>query len=86
MSILTPEETHPDLKVLASLAETLPGEIQTTLKGAICQLNSLLNRRTRILKLVQDALGQIRLDMKYLMFDLESTRQERDELKGRLGE
>ena len=35
-------------------------------------------RRRRILGLVQDALGQLRLDMKYLMFDLEATRRERD--------
>jgi hypothetical protein len=27
---------------------------------------------------VQDALGQLRLDMKYLLFDLEATRRERD--------
>jgi len=38
-------------------------------------------RRKRILVLVQDALGQLRLDMKYLMFDLEATRRERDDLK-----
>ena len=34
----------------------------------------------------QEALAQLRLDVKYLMFDLEVTRQERDELKTRLGE
>jgi hypothetical protein len=38
-------------------------------------------RRRRILGLVQDALSQLRLDMKYLMFDLEATRRERDELR-----
>jgi hypothetical protein len=38
-------------------------------------------RRRRILSLVQDALGQLRLDMKYLAFDLEATRRERDELR-----
>ena len=38
-------------------------------------------RRRRILTLVQDALGQLRLDMKYLMFDLEATRRERDEYR-----
>ncbi|MHC4371274.1 MAG: transcriptional regulator [Planctomycetota bacterium] len=42
-------------------------------------------RRKRILALVQDALSQLRLDMKYIMFDLEATRRERDELKGQLG-
>ncbi len=43
-------------------------------------------RRRRILTLVQDALAQLRLDMKYLMFDLEATRRERDELQAKLEE
>ena len=33
------------------------------------------------LALVQEALSQLRLDMKYPMFDLEATRRERDALK-----
>jgi hypothetical protein len=43
-------------------------------------------RRRRILSLVQDALSQLRLDMKYLMFDLEATRRERDEYHAKLQE
>ncbi|MDA0659044.1 MAG: transcriptional regulator [Planctomycetota bacterium] len=39
------------------------------------------HRRQRILGLVQEALGQLRLDMKYLLFDLEATRRERDDLR-----
>jgi len=39
-------------------------------------------KRSKILKLVQEALSQLRVDMKYLIFDLECTRKERDELKG----
>jgi len=38
-------------------------------------------RRRRILNLVQEALSQLRLDMKYLVFDLEATRRERDSLR-----
>jgi hypothetical protein len=41
-------------------------------------------RRRRIMNLVQDALSQLRLDMKYLLFDLEATRRERDEYKAQL--
>ena len=36
--------------------------------------------------MVQDALSQLRLDMKYLMFDVEATRRERDEYQARLQE
>ena len=43
-------------------------------------------RRRRILALVQEALAQLRLDIKYLMFDLEVTRRERDELRQELEE
>jgi hypothetical protein len=32
--------------------------------------------------MLQDALGQLRLDMKYIMFDLEATRRERDSAMG----
>ncbi len=41
-------------------------------------------RRRRILNLVQEALSQLRLDMKYLIFDLEATRRERDQYKAQL--
>lgn len=40
-----------------------------------------IRRRRRILNLVQEALSQLRLDIKYLMFDLEATRSERDALR-----
>ena len=40
-----------------------------------------IRRRRRILSLVQEALSQLRLDIKYLMFDLEATRAERDALR-----
>jgi hypothetical protein len=84
MKKLQPEQTHADIQILAGLIETLPGNVQTTLQGAMVQLNNTLNRKKRILKLVQDALSQLRLDMKYLMFDLEATRRERDELRQEL--
>ncbi|HOM18906.1 MAG TPA: hypothetical protein PLQ00_16360, partial [Thermoguttaceae bacterium] len=41
-------------------------------------------RRRRILNMVQEALAQLRLDMKYLIFDLEATRRERDSYRQQL--
>lgn len=38
------------------------------------------SRRRKILDIVQEAISQLRVDMKYLVFDLECTRKERDEL------
>ena len=48
------------------------------------QVVDCFKRRKRILMLVQDALSQLRLDIKYLMFDLDVTRKERDEFKSQL--
>ena len=39
------------------------------------------DRRTRIINIVQEAVQQLQLDVKYLVFDLEATRRERDELR-----
>jgi hypothetical protein len=56
-------------------------------KGAILdlvgQIRDADNRRTRVLGLVQEAISQLRLDFKYLTFDLEATRRERDEALGK---
>jgi len=45
-------------------------------------LNASNKRRKITLDLIREALGQLRLDLKYLAFDLEATRRERDELRG----
>ena len=45
-----------------------------------------IQRRRRILNLVQEDLSQLRLDVKYMMFDLEITRTERDELQTKMEE
>jgi len=42
--------------------------------------------RKIILERIRDALQQLRVDVKYLAFDVEATRRERDELRARLGE
>lgn len=41
-------------------------------------------RRNRVVEAVAEKIQQLRLDVKYLVFDLEATRRERDELKQRL--
>ncbi len=81
MSVIPPKETHTDLKILAQVIDTLPSELRSGLQGPLIQLNNLLNRKVKLLKLVQDALNQLRLDMKYIVFDLEATRRERNEYK-----
>ncbi len=73
-----------DLSELLLKVERLPGEYQTQLKPSLDRVIEYTRRRRRILNLIQEALSQLRLDMKYLMFDLESTRRERDQYKDAL--
>lgn len=79
-------ELPQDLQQLASAIESLPPPRATELAPLLERVTESTRRRRRILGLVQDALSQLRLDMKYLMFDLEATRRERDEYRAKLNE
>jgi len=70
---------------LAKTIASLPPNYQVELENAYYRVVDAVHRRRRILALVQEALAQLRLDIKYLMFDLEMTRKERDELRQQLG-
>lgn len=84
-----PAESHDELpRELIDLARSiaaLPAHHQPELETAYVRVVDAVRRRRRILALVQEALSQLRLDIKYLMFDLDMTRKERDELRERLG-
>jgi hypothetical protein len=80
------EELPADLLRLADVIRALPVDQSRELIPALERVVESTKRRRRILALVQDALSQLRLDMKYLMFDLEATRRERDEYQARLQE
>ena len=74
---------------LAKLTEEvarLPDAERSQIQPWLEQVQQSADRRSRVLTLVQEALGQLRLDIKYLMFDLEVTRNERDELQRQLDE
>jgi len=74
--------TVTELAELFSLIETLPVESREPFEQAITKAAEHLDRRQRIQHYIQEALVQLRLDMKYIMFDLEATKRERDELLG----
>ena len=78
------EELPADLMQLADVVAQLPSEYRRNLEPLLDRVVDSTRRRRRILTLVQDALSQLRLDMKYLMFDLEATRRERDEYRAQL--
>ena len=80
--IATPTEELPkDVADLAAAVGSLPGEYRSRLETLMYRVVDSTKRRRRILNLVQEALSQLRLDMKYLVFDLEATRRERDALQ-----
>ncbi len=80
----TADELPADLVELIRAVEQLPGESRDRLNPVLHRVVESTRRRRRIMNLVQDALSQLRLDMKYLLFDLEATRRERDDYKRRL--
>ena len=78
------EELPRELLELGQRIAELPPQHRRELELVYAQVVDSVRRRRRILALVQEALSQLRLDIKYLMFDLEVTRKERDELRERL--
>ncbi|MEZ6126085.1 MAG: transcriptional regulator [Planctomycetaceae bacterium] len=81
------EDLPAELVELGELLQKLETENSAVHDELIVSYNRVAEsvlRRRRILNLVQEALSQLRLDVKYLMFDLEMTRRERDELQARI--
>jgi len=76
------------LKELGNLEQqalnALAAHPDPAVRNAVVTIHNYNKRRTSILGLVKDALQQLRLDMKYLMYDLECTRRERDEAIAKL--
>jgi len=80
------EKLPAEIAELAVLVNSLPDEYRAKIQPAVARVVQSAQRRRKILELVQEALSQLRLDMKYLIFDLEATRKERDEYKRQLEE
>jgi len=79
-------EMPTELTDLVEVIRSLPDESRNQVESALERVVDSTRRRRRILTLVQDALSQLRLDMKYLMFDLEATRRERDDYRRQVEE
>jgi hypothetical protein len=78
------DEAPREILDLADAIAMLPAEHRLRIEPLVNRVLDNARRRRRILSLVQDALGQLRLDMKYLTFDLEATRRERDDYRQKL--
>ncbi|TWT76869.1 hypothetical protein Pla123a_22930 [Posidoniimonas polymericola] len=80
----TAAQLPADLQQLVTAIQNLPEPQRAEVLPLLDRVVESTGRRRRILTLVQDALSQLRLDMKYLMFDLEATRRERDDYRSKL--
>ncbi len=85
-SVSATEQIPADLQKMAVALGKIPDQYVVQLAPLLDAVIESTKRRRRILSLVQDALSQLRLDMKYLMFDLEATRREREEYRLKLEE
>ena len=82
-SVVSVQEVH-ELAELLRLVDALPTECRPDFYRVLDRLAVCLERRQRMLGYVQDSLNQMSLDLKYLIFDLEATRRERDEYRNML--
>lgn len=80
------EEIPAEIADLVAALQSLPLCYRDAIEPTLVRVVEGSKRRRQILNLVQDALSQLRLDMKYLIFDLEATRRERDEYRRQLEE
>jgi hypothetical protein len=80
------EELPEDLRELIESIARLPRASQESVVAVLERVVQNTKRRRQVLLMVQETLAQLRLDTKYLMFDLEATRRERDALRRELGE
>jgi len=78
------EEMTNDISELATAISHLSPDDRTKIDPAFQKVCECSGRRRHVLGLVQEALEQLKLDMKYLMFDLEATRKERDRLRSNI--
>lgn len=74
----------PEIQLLMDTINTLPLDWRRQFGPALKAIDQRNIRRQRVMTIIQGVLTQLRLDMKYLMFDLEATRQERDGYKTQL--
>jgi hypothetical protein len=81
-----PGDIPAELADLSKQVEQLPFHVRQRLLPLCERLQHYTRLHSRLLRIAQEAVDQLQLDVKYLQFDLEATRRERDaylrELRG----
>ena len=74
------DQIPSELIELRKEVEQLPLHLRQRLLPLCERLYHYSRLHSRLLRIAQEAVDQLQLDAKYLQFDLEATRRERDEL------
>lgn len=80
------DQVPQELVDLKGNVEQLPLPLRDKMLPLIERLGHYTRLQGRLVRIAQDAVDQLQLDIKYLLFDLDATRRERDELLGRIEE
>lgn len=78
------EQCPPELFDLYVAIKDFPSANKSMLQELLHKHLEATVRRRRIMTMVLETMSQLRLDIKYLLFDLDATRKERDEYLIRL--
>ncbi len=78
------EELPPEVVELSERVNQLPRAAREKL-GPLCdRIVYFVQLQARLIRIAQDAIDQLHLDNRYLLFDVEATRRERDALRTEL--
>jgi len=80
------DEVPQELLELRSHLDRMPLHLREKVMPLCDKLGHFSRLQGRLVRIAQDAVDQLQLDIKYLLFDLEATRRERDELQAHLEE
>jgi hypothetical protein len=80
------EELPPELLQLRLQIDQLSWSQQQKLLPLCEKVCQFVGLQARLIRIAQEAVDQLHLDVKYLLFDVEVTRRERDELREELEE
>lgn len=78
------DQVPQELLDLRSHIDELPLYLRMKLMPLCDRLGHFTRLQTKLVKIAQDAVDQLQLDVKYLMFDLEVTRREKADMKQKL--
>ncbi len=79
------ESLPPEVDELRVYLNQLPLPWREKMLPLCDRVGQYIRLQNKLLRMAQDTVEQLQLDVKYLMFDVEATRRERDELIRDLG-